>query len=155
MELQTGDSVQCVIFVGIPAVGKSTFFKQHFFDTHVRINLDMLKTRHREGVLLNACIEGKQPFVVDNTNPSPEDRQRYISVAKAAGFEVIGYYFQSRVSDALLRNKLRERQVPESGIRGISSKLVLPTLDEGFDALFYVAIEDNGFTVSEWQNEEE
>jgi predicted kinase len=146
--------MQCVIFVGIPASGKSTFFQQQFFDTHVRINLDMLKTRHRESVLLNACIEGKQPFAVDNTNPSPKDRQRYIAAAKAAGFEVIGYYFQSRVSDALLRNKLRERQVPESGVRGISSKLVLPTMDEGFDALFYIAIEDNEFIVSEWQSEE-
>jgi predicted kinase len=147
--------MQCVIFVGIPASGKSSYFQQQFFDTHVRINLDMLKTRHREGVLLNACIEGKQPFVVDNTNPSPEDRHRYIAAAKNAGFEVIGYYFQSRVSDALDRNRLRTRQVPQSGIRSISSKLVLPTMDEGFDALFYVAIEDNEFTVAEWQSEEE
>ncbi len=146
--------MQCVIFVGIPASGKSSFFQLKFFDTHVRINLDMLKTRHRESVLLTACIEGRQPLAVDNTNPSLEDRQRYIAAAQAAGFEVIGYYFQSRVSDALLRNKLRERQVPESGVRGISSKLVPPSMDEGFDALFHVAIEDNEFIVSEWHSEE-
>jgi len=36
--------MEAVIFTGIQAVGKSTFYKEHFFTTHVRINLDMLKT---------------------------------------------------------------------------------------------------------------
>jgi predicted kinase len=52
-------SVDAIIFVGIQATGKSTFFKERFFDTHVRINLDMLKTRHREETLFNACLEAK------------------------------------------------------------------------------------------------
>ena len=37
-----------VIFIGIQATGKSTFFQEQFADTHVRVNLDMLRTRHRE-----------------------------------------------------------------------------------------------------------
>ena len=57
--------------MGIQGAGKSTFFKERFFDTHVRINLDMLKTRHREAILLDACIRAKQRFVVDNTNVRP------------------------------------------------------------------------------------
>jgi hypothetical protein len=44
------------------------------FDTHVRINLDMLKTKHRQQFLLDACLSGKQPFVVDNTNVTAEVR---------------------------------------------------------------------------------
>ena len=56
--------MEAVIFVGIQASGKSTFYKERFFDTHVRLNLDMLRTRHREKLLLRACLEGKQPFVL-------------------------------------------------------------------------------------------
>ena len=60
--------MEAVLFIGIPASGKSAFFKERFFDTHVRINLDMLKTRRRESLILRACLEGKQSFVIDNTN---------------------------------------------------------------------------------------
>ena len=33
--------MEAVIFIGIQASGKSTFFKERFFNTHVRINLEM------------------------------------------------------------------------------------------------------------------
>jgi hypothetical protein len=68
--------VETIFFVGIQASEKSTFYSHHFFHTHVRINLDMLKTRHREKRLMKTCLEIGQPFVVDNTNPTPEERSR-------------------------------------------------------------------------------
>jgi predicted kinase len=74
--------VQAVIFIGIQASGKSTFYHQQFALTHLRINLDMLKTRHRAQRLVETCIEVSQSFVVDNTNPTSDDRQRYIEPAK-------------------------------------------------------------------------
>ena len=51
--------MEAAIFVGIQASGKSSFYRKQFFDTHLRIYLDMLKTRHRERILLRACIEAK------------------------------------------------------------------------------------------------
>jgi predicted kinase len=148
--------MEAIIFIGIQATGKSSFYQARFFDTHIRINLDMLRTRHRERLLLKACLEMKQSFVVDNTNPTRKDRIRYISAAQDAGFQIIGYYFQSKLQDALYRNRLRdtEKQIPEKGVRGTSAKLELPTLDEGFDQLYYVTIRANGeFNVEEWQDE--
>ena len=53
--------MELVLFMGIQATGKSTFFRERFFDTHLRMNLDMLKTRHRESLLFAACLEAKQP----------------------------------------------------------------------------------------------
>lgn len=43
---------EAVIFVGVQGSGKSTFYRERFFDTHVRINLDMLRTRLKEQLLL-------------------------------------------------------------------------------------------------------
>ena len=83
--------MEAVILIGIQASGKSSFYKERFFDTHVRINLDMLKTKHRQRVLLDACLAGKQPFVVDNTNVTEDVRSPLIGWAKAAGFRVVGY----------------------------------------------------------------
>jgi predicted kinase len=59
--------MEAVIFIGIQGSGKSSFFRERFFDSHVRINLDMLRTRRREELLVSACLQGGQPFVIDNT----------------------------------------------------------------------------------------
>jgi predicted kinase len=148
--------MQAVIFVGMQAVGKSTFFQRRFFRTHVRINLDMLRTRHRERLMVQACLNAKQSFVVDNTNPTVADRERYIPAAKAAGFEVIGYYFQSDVDACLARNEGRpnNEQVPEAAILGTYKRLEIPAMREGFDQLYYVRTDKDGeFIVEEWQDE--
>jgi predicted kinase len=147
--------VQAIIFMGLQASGKSTFYKERLFATHLRINLDMLKTRHREKRFVQTCIETDQPFVVDNTNPTRAERALYLLTAKEAGFRIIGYYFQSRVEDCKRRNELRpiEQQVPLKGILGTAGRMELPTRDEGFDELFYVRIEGETFVVEDWQDE--
>ena len=148
--------MQAIIFIGIQASGKSTFFQQRFFHSHIRLNLDMLKTRHREQILLGACLEAKQPFVIDNTNATRADRARYISAAKEAGFSVVGYYFQSKLQDPIARNTQRSGKalIPVKGIMATHRKLELPSFDEGFDQLFYVALNDaNEFVVQEWSDE--
>lgn len=148
--------MEAVILIGIQGSGKSTFYRERFFDTHVRISLDLLRTRHREKLLMSICLEGKQSFVVDNTNVTKADRQRYIVPAKASGFIVTGYYFSSRLDEALARNRQRtgKRRIPDKGVAGTYKRLELPSLDEGFDRLYYVRIAETGmFVVEEWNDE--
>lgn len=151
-----GYGMEAIIFIGIQATGKSTFYKDNFFKTHIRINLDMLKTRNREDIMLEACVKAKQSFVIDNTNPSVIDRKKYIDVAKTAEFKVIGYYFQSSIGEAILRNEKRvgKEHIPLAGIKSTHAKLQLPDKDEGFDELYYVRTnEENKFVVEEWKHE--
>ncbi len=145
--------MQAILFIGIQATGKSSFYASRFADTHVRINLDMLRTRNREARLLELCCQTQQPFVVDNTNPARADREGYISAAKAAGMAVVGYYFESSIEPALKRNAERrgERQVPERGVRGAHARLEIPSWDEGFDELHYVRLEEGGFHIEGWR----
>lgn len=143
--------MEAVVFVGIQASGKSSFYRARFFDTHLRINLDMLKTRHREQILLRACIEAKQPFVVDNTNPSVEERARYTEPARSGGFRVVGYYFRSQPTEAIVRNNQRtgKARTPEKGILGTYKRLRVPTMEEGFDELYRVQIDEEGCFIVE------
>ena len=143
--------MEAVVFVGIQASGKSSFYRERFFDTHLRINLDMLKTRRREQLLLHACIEAKQPFVVDNTNPSIEERAKYIELARSGGFRIVGYYFRSQPQEALARNNQRmgKARVPDKGILGAYKRLRVPTTEEGFDELYLVYIDEPGCFVVE------
>lgn len=122
----------------------------------MRINLDMLKTRYREDVILKSCLEAKQPFVVDNTNPTIDERRKHIEAAKASQFSVVGYYFKSSVSESLQRNSSRSQneRVPDKAIFATHKKLQLPALSEGIDKLFYVSINQTGeFVVQDWANE--
>jgi predicted kinase len=132
--------MEAVIFVGIQGSGKSTYFRERFFDTHVRISLDVIKTRHRESLFLRACLGTGQRFVVDNTNPRAIDRAAYIAAAKQAAFRVVGYFFETTVRDALRRNKQRTgaAAIPVPGVIGTFKRLERPGWVEGFDELYTV-----------------
>lgn len=147
--------MQAVIFIGLPGSGKSSFYKERFFSTHVRISLDLLKTRYRERRFMELCLATDQRFVIDNTNPARLDRSKYIEAAKARRFSIVGYYFQSKVEDCLGRNADRPEieRVPEVAIYSAAKKLELPSLSEGFEQLFYVGLENGRFVVEEWQDE--
>ena len=142
--------MDAIILIGLQASGKSSFYKERFFSTHVRISLDLVRTRSREWRLLATCLETRQPFVIDNTNPTRVERAKYIAAAKSVRFAVVGYYFRSKADECLFRNRDRIEPVPEVGILSTAKKLELPTLEEGFDTLKYVRLSDAGFVVDEW-----
>ena len=144
--------MEMVLFIGIQATGKSSFYLERFFRTHVRDNLNMLKTHHREDLLVKACLEGKTPFVVDKMNLTRADRAAYIGPAKAAGFRIFGYSFDSNLAGALQRNARRDAadRVPENGLAGASKRLEPPSHSEGFDQLLSVRMDgQGGFAVEE------
>lgn len=144
------EAKSAVIFTGIPASGKTTFYEENFAFTHVHISLDALRTRSREKLLLENCIADGASFAVDNTNPMASDRAKYILPAKEAGYRIIGYYFKSSVAECVARNELRtgKAKVPAVAIGAISGRLEIPKLSEGFDELYEVFIENGKFTVN-------
>jgi len=143
--------VEAVLLVGIPACGKTTFYVERFLNTHVRISLDMLRTRHRESVFAAACLAVRQPFVVDDTNFLRSQRAAFIEPARAAGFRVVGYELRCDVKEALRRNRARPagRVVPPAGVVAAFKRLQRPSFSEGFDALFVVESGPDGFAVRE------
>lgn len=147
--------MEAIIFCGIQASGKTTFFKENFFKTHVYISLDLLNTRNREDKFLEVCYQTQQRFVVDKTNPTKVEREKYIFKAKQHKYKVIGYYFQSKLIESLERNNLRigKENIPEIGIKATFKKLEIPDFEEGFEELYYVEIKNDGFTIKEWTHE--
>ena len=144
------------MFTGLQASGKTSFWQQYFPDL-AHVNLDTLHTRNKERILLDECFASGVSFVVDNTNPTRKDRERYISRAKENGYRVIGYYFQSSISACKERNSRRTGKalLPVSALAATHRTLELPGWDEGFDELYYVRIDDSSFAVEPWETEEE
>ena len=144
-----------VILMGLQGSGKSTFFAKEFKDKgHEHISLDLLKTRRKEAELIQTCLDENRNCVIDNTNPTKADRARYITPGKHCDFRVVGYFLQSKLADCLERNEQRERQVPKKGILATFNKIEMPSLDEGFDELNFVSIEDGEFRITKWIEDE-
>ncbi|MBQ9974869.1 MAG: ATP-binding protein [Clostridia bacterium] len=142
-----------VIMIGIQGSGKSTFYRLHLAEAFVRVNLDTLKTRNRERLLIEECIRDGKSYAIDNTNPTREDRHRYISAAKAEGYKIIGYFMESKLKKCIERNDKREEceRVPASAIASTSNKLQMPSYDEGFDELYFVENDGVTMTISKWR----
>ena len=140
------------ILIGIQASGKTTFYREYFSDFDI-VSLDIIKTRKKEDKTINEIINSSKNFVIDNTNPTIEERKKYIDIAQQNGYKTVGVYFRSSVDECLKRNSKRENNVPLKGILTTAKKLEQPSYSENFDELYYVKIENNKFIVSKWNEE--
>ena len=139
--------MEAVILCGVQGSGKTTLFRDRFLETHARIAMDLLRTRHREAAFLRVCVETRMPFVVDNTNPTVADRARYVEPARAAGYRLIAYLVEVDHAVAAARNVARERTVPAAGLRNVARRLVRPTPEEGFDELWHATASLDGWRI--------
>ena len=146
-----------VIMIGIQGSGKSTFYHTFLAKDFVRINLDTLKTRHREALLIEECLQNQKNFAIDNTNPTKEVRQRYILIAKEAGYRIVGYFMESKLKACIERNNSRQgkEKIPAIAIAATSNKLQTPSYDEGFDELYFVSNDGKEMNITNWREQHE
>ena len=153
VEPSVESSRELVILVGVQGAGKTSFYLKHFGATHVHVSKDLLRnSRNRQArqlALIEQALRIGKSIVVDNTNPQIEDRAPLIALGKAFRAWIVGYRFESSISDCLSRNTRREgrARVPDVAIYSTARKLQPPTEMEGFDALFRVDIRNDGFQI--------
>jgi predicted kinase len=143
------DAPELVIFVGLQASGKSTFFREGFARTHDLISKDLIRhnknRNRRQAQLIEAALRTGSSVVVDNTNPTVEVRRPLIELGRELGARIVGYYFETTVRQCIRRNRRRtgKDQVPNVAIFATAKKLVPPSYSEGFDELHRTRITDN------------
>lgn len=143
-----------ILFIGIPASGKSTFYHRVLEDRPLDyVSLDALGTRAREKSAFDAALAARRSVCVDNTNVTKALRAKYLAQAKAAGYRTVGLFFQSVLADCIARNEQREgaAKIKRLALLGMSAQLELPSKDEGFDSLFFVRIADRLFEIEPWK----
>ena len=145
--------VELVIFVGLQASGKSTFFRERFAATHEHVSKDLFPNNRnrnrRQTRLVVAALESGRSVVVDNTNPTPSDREPLVEIGREFGPEIVGYYFEPGARACLARNARREgrSRVPDVAVYATAKRLVVPSRAEGFDELFCVRPSGSAFEV--------
>jgi predicted kinase len=148
--------VELVVLVGLQGSGKSTFYRTFYAASHAWVSKDRLRNnrrpQRRQMQLIEEALREGRSVVVDNTNATPEDRAPLIEAARAWGAEVVGFSFESRMEDCLERNRRRigRERVPDRALYITSKRLRPPTLAEGFDRLYRVALRpEGGFRIEE------
>lgn len=143
-----------VILMGLQAAGKSTFARERFGATHAYISKDRMgSARHkdlRQRRLVAEALAAGRSVVVDNTNPSPAEREALIHLGRQYGARIVGYFFAPDVAASRARNAARTgpERVPVVAIHTTAKRLTPPTEAEGFNALYSVRIAPgSGFEV--------
>jgi predicted kinase len=80
---------------------------------------------------------------VDDTNATRAVRAPYVQEAKAAGFTVLGYFFDTPVRTAIGRNNHRKDKepIPVPAILRTAKRLEPPSLDEGYNEICIIPAE--------------
>ncbi len=135
------EPLECVVLVGLPGAGKSTF-AQARFPGHDHISKDAFppsarNKQARQDAALRAALTAGRSVIVDNTNVTPAERAAIIAIAREFGARVIGYYLEVSTREAVARNEKREgrARVPKVAIFTAAKRLVPPSASEGFDEL--------------------
>jgi predicted kinase len=150
--------VEVVLFIGLQASGKSSFYRARFAHSHALVSKDLYPSardkQKRQARELTAHLDAGGAVVVDNTHASCLERAAVLSLARTYGAPCVGYYFASQLADCLARNRARtgKGRVPDVALYAAAKRLELPHWREGFAALHYVRLtDDHAFSVAAWE----
>ena len=135
-EIKTNDKLSVIITVGFPASGKSTITKK-LFPKFELISIDDLGTRPKAIKATEKLLKEGKSVIFDATNPTRENRESIVSIAKKYSTTTYIMYMNMTASQAKKFNKQRDRVVPDIVYRTYASKFEMVTNDECDHLIIY------------------
>lgn len=138
---------EVVVLAGYPASGKSHFAKQYLVSKqYAHINRDTLGSWQKCVEECERALKRGQSAVIDNTNPDPESRKRFVEVAKKHGCECRCFVLDCSIERAKHNNQFREIKlkgqphvsVTDMVLYSHRSKFKEPSLSEGFSSVLKI-----------------
>uniref|UniRef100_A0A671PL29 Bifunctional polynucleotide phosphatase/kinase-like n=1 Tax=Sinocyclocheilus anshuiensis TaxID=1608454 RepID=A0A671PL29_9TELE len=102
----TATKQEVIVAVGFPGSGKSTFFQTHIIPQgYAYVNRDILGSWQQCVSTCERALKEGRSVAVDNTNPDPESRKRYIDVSQSAGVPCRCFNFTASLEQAKHNNR--------------------------------------------------
>lgn len=129
-ELADLSKPKLILMCGLPGSGKSTFVAENFSHFPV-VSMDNLGNRKKEDQVLADLFEAGESFVVDNTNVTKQEREKYIRLAQEHGYSVECVFMDTPLEESERRNAEREKKVPAVAVNAMKRRMEAPDEAEG------------------------
>jgi len=131
--------IEMIIMVGCPASGKSSYVRSELLPKgYIHVSRDILKSGPKCKSFADEQLGLGNKVVIDNTNPTVQDRQEYIRIAKKHGVIVRCFVMNVDRIHASHNNKFRELvgdkhdTVPDVAFNAYHLRFQEPADTEGF-----------------------
>jgi predicted kinase len=156
-----GPSGRLHLLIGPAGSGKSTYARTHLPEFEV-VSTDRMREeltgdpsdQSQNYLVFQRCMDRVRTLlgeghevVFDATNCSEALRSMPVQAGRWSGAEVVGYFFDASLTEALRRNQLRPRAVPEDVIRKQYRLLEPPAL---YEADRHCAVDADGGLIQYW-----
>ncbi|XP_015114383.1 uncharacterized protein F21D5.5 isoform X3 [Diachasma alloeum] len=131
---------EVILMVGAPGTGKTHVVRNYLKDYH-HINRDKLGSWQKCVAEMEKYLSQGKSVVIDNTNPDPTSRQRFLDAAKSKNIPVRCFLMKTPIEHAKHNNRFRELTDPshmvvsEIIINSYVKNFVEPSMDEGFSEI--------------------
>ncbi len=143
--------VMISVLIGFPASGKSTYTERLLDAVTIssdKIREEMYGNEAIQGnpkdvfALVNAraeqAVKDGRDVIIDATNLSVWSRKSYVEIAKKHNISIEAIVFDTPIDVCKARNKIRDRQVPDSVYDKMVPRFQMPTRREGFEKITVV-----------------
>lgn len=153
-----------ILFVGLPASGKTTYWKRHFRDKGIiRLSMDsfqkMVTGRDYSPAFMGIAkvwldwtheylLREGHSILIDTTSLTKNVRERLVRLATNCKAQIITYWFDIPLEICMDRNRYRERVVPDAVMQRMSDQFEPPDPEEGFDKLWRVEVDGEKYEIT-------
>lgn len=140
-----------MVLVGQQGAGKTTFYRERYAATHRLLSKDLMGGTDKDLRILKEIektAKAGQSVVIDNTNPTPAHRMRWVAAAEDLGMVPIAVWFDIPTAVCKYRVATRNpgvsksRRVDPIGFEVVRKNLSKPELDEGFVQIVTITTAD-------------
>lgn len=159
---------KCIVLVGLPASGKSTYAqtlaKEHnaiiFSSDSLREEMynDINCQEHNQELFVELhkrikdCLRSGKSAIMDSTNINYKRRMAFLAELKNIPCEKICVFMFTPYEECLRRNAARDRKVPEYVVKRMYTSINIPYWYEGWDDIEVVGPQSIGYTVDKTVN---